>query len=505
MKAQDKISLERYKKKLQLARSSGANVNVFETKDEKKARILRAKKDIRFCVEYYFPHYATAPCADFQIEFANMVKKNPTFKGFAEWGRAQAKSVWNDIIIPFWLWINDEPMYLVLIGNNNNRAGQLLEDIRAEFEANTRIIDDFGEQHNPGSWEDGFFITKGGFIGQALGTGQSVRGLRVGSRRPTHIVPDDIEIKDTIKNPKRQLEIVRWIEGDVIPTMDGKYRRFIQANNRAYPVMIQTVLQERHPKWKIHHIKAYNPVTYKPTWHQKYDDTYFRDIEAEIGTLAALAEFNNEPHIEGTIFKEEMIQWGKRPRIDHFKIIIAHWDVAFAGSATSDYNAVKVWGLHTTNFWQIDCFVKRSKMRAPIVWMCEFQKNLPENVIVHWRFEAQFWNDEIQRTIAEVEDAYLLKLNIIKVNIPKVKKYDRMLTMHPYYQNNRIYYDEKMKAHNDTKVGISQLMGLEPGYRTNDDSPDADEQCITELSKYIYSSRGATKPITGKYERKTRF
>ena len=504
MKAQDKKAIARYKKKLELVRSSSI-VNAWETAEEKKARIDRAKKNVQFMVEYYFPHYATSECADFQLEFANMVKRNKTFKGFAEWGRAQAKSVWNDILIPFWLWINDEPMYLVLIGNSYKRGAQLLEDIKAEFEANPRIIADFGEQTNQGSWEDGFFITKGGFIGQALGTGQSVRGLRVGSRRPTHIVPDDIEIKDTIKNPKRQMEIVKWIEADLIPTMDGDIRRFIQANNRAYPVMIQTLLQERHPKWKIHHVKAYNPATYEPTWYQKYDAEYFKIIETDIGRLAALAEFNNEPHVEGSIFKEEMIQWGKMPRLDHFKIIIAHWDVAFAGSQTSDYNAVKVWGLKDTDFWQIDCFIKRTKMRAPIVWMCEFQKALPNNVIVHWRFEAQFWNDEIERTIAEVEAQYELKLNIIKVNIPKVKKYDRMLIMHPYYQNGRLYYNIKKKAHADTLVGISQLLGLEPGYRTNDDSPDADEQCITELSKYIYSARGANKPKTAKFKRKQRF
>lgn len=505
MKYEDKIALQRYQDKLKLIRSSGGGVDPNETKAVKLARIDRAKKDVRYMVAYYFPHYATAPCADFQIEFANMVKKNQTFKGFAEWGRAQAKSVWNDILIPFWLWINEEPVYLVLIGNSQQRAQQLLEDIRAEFEGNPRIIDDFGEQHNLGSWEDGFFITRGGFIGQALGTGQSVRGLRVQSKRPTHIVADDIEIKDTIKNPKRQMEIVKWIEGDLIPTMDGSIRRFIQANNRAYPVMIQTLLQERHPKWKIHHVKAYNPVDYAPTWHQKYDAEYFKNVEYDIGRLAALAEYNNEPHIEGSIFLEEHIQWRKLPRIDHFTIIVGHWDVAFAGSATSDFNAVKVWGLKDTDFFQIDCFVKRSKMRAPIAWMCEFQKSLPEKVIIHWRFEAQFWNDEIERTILEVENEYGIKLNIVKVDIPKGKKYDRMLTLHPYYQNGRIYYNENKKSHADTLVGISQLLGLEPGYRTNDDSPDADEQCITELSKYIYSARGATKPVTARYERKQRF
>lgn len=80
-------------------------------------------------------------------------------------GRAQAKSVLNDVILPFFLWINGEPVYLVIVGNTADRAKQLLEDIRAEFESNPQIINDFGEQHNPGSWEDGFFITRSGFIG----------------------------------------------------------------------------------------------------------------------------------------------------------------------------------------------------------------------------------------------------------------------------------------------------------------------------------------------------
>ncbi len=504
MKRADKIAIERYKKKLQLARSSGS-VNAFETKEEKARRIERAKKDAEFMVEYYFPHYATSKCADFQIEFAKMVKRDKTFKGFAEWGRAQAKSVWNDILIPFWNWINGEPVYLVLIGNSHKRAKQLLEDIMAEFEANPRIIADFGEQQNLGAWEDGFFVTKGGFIGQALGTGQSVRGLRVGSRRPTHIVADDIEIKDTVKNPKRQNEIVKWIEQDLIPTMDGDIRRFIQANNRAYPRMIQTILQERHPKWKVHHVKAYNPVTYFPAWKEKYSVDYFKEIEKDIGRLAALAEYNNEPHIEGSIFTEDMIQWRDLPKLNNFKIIIGFWDVAYAGTSTSDYNAVKVWGLYGTDFINIDNFVKQSKMREAIAWMCQFQIDLPETVVVHWRFEAQFWNDEVERTIQEVEQQFMIKLNIVKVKAPTVKKYDRILRLHPYYQNGRIYYNAKKKAHNDTMVGINQLFGIEPGYNTHDDAPDADEQAISELSKYIYSNRRTGKAKMGKYKRKQRF
>ncbi|MFN8238624.1 MAG: hypothetical protein U0T77_10690 [Chitinophagales bacterium] len=503
MNRKDKIIKDRYLKKLEMLRS-GAAPNVLETAADKQARIERAKKDVKFMVDYYFPHYATSECADFHIEWANMVKRDDTFKGFAQWGRAQAKSVWNNIIIPFWLHVNKVPVYFVVVGNSYDKAEQLLSDLQSEFEANPRIIYDFGEQKMTGSWEDGFFITNSGFIGQALGMGQSVRGLRIKSLRPTHINCDDMEDKALVKNPKRQNEMVRWIERDLIPTMDGPFRRFTYSNNRFAPRMIQTELQAKHPSWKVHQINAYDPVTYEPAWWQKYSADYYKYIEAEIGTLAAHAEFNNKAHKEGEIFKEEMIQWCKIPRIDHFEMIVGHWDIAYAGSSTSDYNAVLVVGLKEKQFFVIDCFVKQTKMRPAAAYICEYQKTLPASAIVHWRFESQFWNDEVERTINETESAYNVDLNISKVDTAKAHKYDRILSLHPYFQNSRIFINEKLKSHNDTAELLSQLYDIEPGYKSHDDGPDALQQAIEFLSKHARMSN-YTAPQTGNYTSKNRY
>ncbi len=483
MKRQDKIALERYLQKIELARSAGMP-NPYETSKEKRERIERLKKNPAEMVAYYFPHYATSDCADFQTEWAKKVKKDKTFKGIAQWGRASAKSVWNNIFIPFWLWMQGEPMYLVIIGNNLNRAEQLLEDLRAEFEANPRIIADFGEQMQQGTWESGFFITKGGFIGQALGMGQSVRGLRVKNLRPTHIVGDDIETKDLVKNPKRQLEMVRWILRDLIPTMDGDIRRFIQANNRFAPVMIQTLLAEQNPSWVVHQVNAYDPVTYEPTWYQKYSAQYFKEIESEIGTLAANAEFNNSPYVEGVIFKDEQFNWVDLPRIDHFDAIIGHWDIAYAGTKNSDYNAIVITGLKDGKYYIIDCFCVQSKMKQAVEWMCDYQKKLPASAIVHWQYEGQFWNDEVQRTLKEVQEEKGVYLNILKKQLPKLSKLDRILRLQPYFQNRRVYFNKKLKANAHMLVGLTQLKGIEPGYKVHDDFPDALEVTITELEKF---------------------
>lgn len=499
MKQADKKRLAEYQEKLDFVRSS--STPFLESPAEKEARIRRIKKDIRYMVAYYFPHYASAECADFHVQFAKRVKKNPHYKGFAQWGRGLAKSVWNIVFIPFWLWINDVPMYYVIIGNTYDRAKQLLDDLRAELEANPRIIADFGELHNPGSWEDGFFVTRGKkpLIAQALGMGQSVRGLRVKGQRPTHLNMDDIETKDLNKNPKRQLEIVKWVEKDLIPTMDGPVRRFIQSNNRYAPVMVQTMLQERHPDWNIHQVNSYEPSTYLPAWPAKYTPDYYRSVEHEIGTLAARAEYNNDPHVEGTVFKEEQIQWAKLPRLNQFQLIVGHWDIAYSAAATADYNAVRVWGLKGNDFWYIDSYVRQSKMRQALEWMVQFQKSLPKTVIIHWRFESQFWNDEVQRTIREVEQAHGVELHLVKVDLSRSKKYDRILTLQAYYQNGRVYYNEAKKGHQDTQVGVAQLLGIEPGYKSHDDAPDADEQAIRYLSKHT-TPYGSPAMRMGKYD-----
>jgi hypothetical protein len=91
VKKDDKISLERYLDKLRMIRQY-SNVNLNETKAEKKTRIEKAKKDYAFCVSYYFPHYATSECAIFQVEAAEYIKKNKECIDGEIWARGHAKS-----------------------------------------------------------------------------------------------------------------------------------------------------------------------------------------------------------------------------------------------------------------------------------------------------------------------------------------------------------------------------------------------------------------------------
>lgn len=79
----------------------------------------------------------------------------------------------------------------------------------------------------------------------------------------------------------------------------------------------------------------------------------------------------------------------------------------------------------------------------------------------------------------------------------------RMITMQPYYQNSRIFYNDKLKSHSDTQVGIMQLCAVEEGNTEHDDSPDADQQAISKLELYCTPKRKEGKSWwkTGKMKR----
>lgn len=477
---------------------SGAQANPFETELEQRERIQKAKNDIVFFVQYYLQDDTPCESADFHYQLARIVKRNKTLKCLVRWGRGLAKSVWCDLIIPLWLWINDDIHYMVIVGNNLDKAKILLGDLQAQFAGNQRLLHDFGQQEMLGEWTDGHFSTQNGFTAKALGMGQSPRGLRYRTKRPDYIVCDDLEDKDTLKNPRRQNEVVQWIEHDLLHTMDGKTRRYLHPNNNFAPRTIQEELRIKHPGWRLHRVDAYDPVSYKPAWPQKYPVDYYREVENEVGTIAANAEYNNRPYVEGKEFNEKQIHFiDKYPRLNRFRAIVCHWDVAYSGK--NDFNACRVWGLLDKNFYYIASYVAQSKMEGAIEWMIDFKNSLPETAGCRFQFESQFWNDAVTDAIKKAEEKHNTKLFLVKVDTPRTKKFDRIMRLQPYYQNGRIYYNKKMLADKFTQEGLQQLYGIEPGYRTHDDAPDADEQAIAWLERFIRIN--GFKPVTGQFTR----
>lgn len=117
-------ALQRWDGWCRIARAQGS-VNE-QAAAERQERIRKACASFRYFVTAYFPHLATAETPDFHVDLANKVKRNLTIKVLVRWGRGMAKSIVCDVLIPLWLWINGEDIYLVLVGNTEDKAKKLL-------------------------------------------------------------------------------------------------------------------------------------------------------------------------------------------------------------------------------------------------------------------------------------------------------------------------------------------------------------------------------------------
>lgn len=499
-KQKDNEAVKRYAELVKLIKSRVSFVNPLETESEKQARIKHLKKDFKAMVKYYFPEYAESETPDFHVKHANRMLKKGKIRRWTRWPRAHAKSVVNNLLIPFWLWMNDETRFFVVIGENQDKAEMLLDDLRAEFEANEMIINDFGVQKTSGDWRVGSFVTKNGFIGKALGMGQSPRGIRVKNKRPDLIGGDDWENEQTVKNPKRQRAIARWFLGSVLGTMDVWRRRVVISQNKFADQMIFDLVIAENDNWEVDTVIAFDPATLETVaWPQKYSREHWVEVVKEMTMVIALAEYCHQPYVEGAEFKDEMIQWCRLPALSKMTAIIGIWDVAYSASPTADFNAVRLWGIYERNKYLIDCYVKRSKMIGALRWIAEAQKS--SKVTLLFKYESQFWNDELERNIAEVEAETGITLNLIKMDRSTENKYNRMIsTLLPQYTNGRVYYNQKLRAHNDTQEGIRQLKGIEPGYTSKDDAPDADQYAFKELER-THSHKQSTHKIHKKESR----
>jgi phage terminase large subunit-like protein len=488
-RTKDKKAQELYREKLKQITENTA-INPFETRQEQSQRIALAKKDYNYFVNTYFSRYATAPCGYFHIDLAKRIKSNPSCKLLLGWGRGLAKSTHVDLLIPMWLWINDDIKVMVLVGENADKASVLLSDIQAEFEANQLLIHDFGSQQTIGSWEDGKFVTKNDCAFFSLGIGQSVRGLRHRNNRPDYGVCDDLDTKQICKNPKRVREYANWVSEDFLGALNPVRNRFTMVNNIFAPLTILTQLRDTKKGYTFIQLDA-EDVNGNVTWAANKTLAPFYAIQKEtMGILSFNAEYNNKPYTEGTIFTEDMIQWSAVPRITQFDSIIGFWDVAYSEAKTADYNAIKLWGIKNGNFYLIKAFVRQCKMDVAIAWVNDYMQSLPSGISINWYFESQFWNDALMMVHAEVSRRYINPVQFIKSEKPTGAKIDRLMNMLPYYQQRRIFYNINEKNNSDMQIGIAQLFGIEAGYKGHDDSPDADAQAIEKLSKRSRNKNG---------------
>ncbi len=481
---------ERWKQHCETVQAATA-VNINETQAQRLARIRHLRTDYAAFVDYYFPHWTVnpetgkaTPCAPFHVSAANKILKDRNLKAAFQWHRGAAKSTNMDVFVPMWLMAQEhrEINVMVLVGKSEDNAKTLLGDIQAELQYNQRYIHDFGEQYNVGTWEEGEFVTRSEVAFFARGRGQSPRGLRYRSHRPDYVIIDDLDDDELVESPARVTKLFDWVRSALFGTLDGGRGRFIMVGNL---IAKNSVLA----KWcdiKSVHVTKVNIYDNKGgiSWASKWTPQEVKDIENVVGYRAFQKEYMNNPIIEGAIFRNEWIRWGKRPAWSKFSEIVLYIDPSFKGSIKNDYKAAKLWGKAGTTLYHLRAFVRQSSVAEMVRWCYDlYEWTREQGISVRWYMEANFMQDTILDEFRREGELRGYQLPITGDKRKKPDKFQRVEAISPLWERGFVVYDETQKDDPDMLAGIDQTLAFEKGMRGHDDAPDADEGAIWLLQR----------------------
>lgn len=481
---------ERWKQHCETVQAATA-VNINETQAQRLVRLKRLRTDYAAFVDYYFPHWTVnpetgkaTPCAPFHVSAANKILKDRNLKAAFQWHRGAAKSTNMDVFVPMWLMAQEhrEINVMVLVGKSEDNAKTLLGDIQAELQYNQRYIHDFGEQYNAGSWEEGQFVTRSEVAFFARGRGQSPRGLRYRSHRPDYVIIDDLDDDELVESPARVSKLFDWVRSALFGTLDGGRGRFIMVGNL---IAKNSVLA----KWcdiKSVHVTKVNIYDSKGgiSWASKWTPQEVKDIEDVVGYRAFQKEYMNKPIIEGAIFRNEWIRWGKRPAWSKFSEIVLYIDPSFKGSTKNDYKAAKLWGKAGTTLYHLRAFVRQSSVAEMVRWCYDlYEWSRAQGISVRWYMEANFMQDTILDEFRREGELRGYQLPITGDKRKKPDKFQRVEAISPLWERGFVVYDETQKDDPDMLAGIDQTLAFEKGMRGHDDAPDADEGAIWMLQR----------------------
>ena len=490
-KANINDALEQWKKHCETVQNS-TTINVAESEKDKLARIKKVRGDYAAFVAYYFPHYTvnpetgkTTPCADFHIKAANKVKKERNLKAVFKWHRGAAKSTHLDIFIPLWLKCQEVKQLnvMVLVGKSEDNANTLLADIQAELQFNQRYINDFGQQYNNGSWEEGKFITKDGTAFFARGRGQSPRGLRHRSHRPDYIVIDDLDDDELCENPARVTRLTKWVKEALFGALDGGRGRFIMVGNL---IAKNSVLANIAATDGVH-VSQVNiwDKNGNVSWAAKWTPDEVKNIERFQGYRSFQKEYMNNPITEGAVFRQDWIKWGKLPDLKKFEELILYIDPSFKGTTKNDYKAAKLWGKVGSQLWHIKAFVRQCSVAEMVRWLYDlYEWSIEKGIAIKWYMEANFMQDTILDEFRREGDLRGYQLPISADRRKKPDKFQRIEAISPLWERGFVSYNDAERNDPDMLAGIDQTLAFEKGMRGHDDAPDADEGAIWFLQKH---------------------
>lgn len=427
---------------------SDVEVDTDESQPDKLRRIARLEADPELWFKHYFPAYCTAEPADFHKAATKRLMQHSRWYEVRAWSRELAKSA-RSMMEFLYLALTGRIFNLLMVSNSYDNACRLLLPFMLQLEKNARIINDYGEQVNPGNWETGQFVARCGCSFRAIGAGQSPRGTRNQAKRPDAIIVDDIDTDEECRNPDRIAAKWDWIEQALIPTVSvsGDVRIVFNGNIIANDCCISRAGKVAD-KFDIVNIRDKNG---RSSWPQKNSEDDIDFILSKISTKSAQQEYFNNPITQGTVFKE--LSWAKVPPLRRFQFLVNYADPSPSNNLrkASSRKAMALLGYFDGVFYVINARDDHATSAQFVDWFYEINAAVPQGVQVYNFIENNTLQDPFYQQVflplfAErgKKDGFL---NISPDTRKKPDKFSRIEgNLEPLNRQGRLVFNDDMKG-----------------------------------------------------------
>ena len=176
------------------------------------------------------PNMFTVPSPKFHYKIADALLDSASKQVNIIAPRGHAKSSIVGGVYPLYHLMHHEGNKLiVLVSRTQDHAIKLLGTIKdvLDYSETFRAIYGYWGQHSAKQWAKSEVELKDGSMIICKGTGQQLRGIKVGSQRPTLIIVDDPEDENNTKTAEAMEQNLRWLLQSAVPSLDPTKGRII--------------------------------------------------------------------------------------------------------------------------------------------------------------------------------------------------------------------------------------------------------------------------------------
>jgi len=386
--------------------------------------------------------------------------------------RGHAKSSLVGGIFPLYHLMFDEgPKLIVLVSRTQDHAVKLLGTIKdvLDYSSQFRSLFGYWGMNSAKKWSRAEVELKDGSMIICKGTGQQLRGIKVGNQRPTLLLVDDPEDEMNTKTAEAMEGNLRWLLQSAVPSLDPVKGRIAVIGTPQHQRCLVEVLKGMEG-WKNMH---FAPDMEKgiALWEEWQPIKKLRQKEKELESINRKSVFYREYLCqivgdEDQLFKEEDIRYYEgylrlnddKEGILHLKNlngvevdeersvnVFTGVDPASSTKQTADYSVIMSLAVDSeNNRFVLPYYREHAKpLTLADAIITNFKKYRPMKT----RIEVVGYQEMLREYVrAECEKQGLFVPGLEIGENPRNAKSFRLESLQPYFAQKKIYIQKNMKA-----------------------------------------------------------